>query len=536
MQKKNSLNRIKRIVDVCLTVLLLCLMSYQVVGETLHEWIGIGMTVVLILHHILNIKWYGALFKGKYNACRIVTTVINMLLLASIGLTAFCGMSMSNHAVPFFYGMADMVFARTAHLALSYWSFILMGLHLGLHLPAMAAKVKPGKTTRLICTGIFTVIAGMGLWLFVRNGITGYITFRTHFAFFDYDKAPVLVFLENLAIEFFFVFVGSNSVRLIRSLNSKTQEKKNPLIPVVCILLTVIAGLFLNMFMPNSSNTDPGWVNPEETAAAFGNTDQADLSENEPADPEYKKENAMEPSKVNDSFVLVQSGSFLMGSPESENWRVEDETQHRVYVSAFYMDPYEVTQAEYLRLMGENPSGFTGDDLPIENISWLDAVRFANAKSMDAGLTPAYTINGTGVTWDRSANGYRLPTEAEWEYACRAGTETPFNTQTSISTKEANYWGSYPYEIEENYFNTSALETKPGGSEGKTASVGSYTANAFGLYEMHGNVNEWCWDYYGSYDQNASEDPAGPASGTRQVRTYSRSRWCILTLQTTIRC
>ena len=120
MRLKNHNILAKRIVDVCLTVLLLCLMSYQVIGEVLHEWVGIGMAVVLILHHILNIKWYGALFKGKYNAYRIVTTVVNTLLLISMGLTAFCGMSMSNYAVPFLYGMADMVFTRTAHLALSF--------------------------------------------------------------------------------------------------------------------------------------------------------------------------------------------------------------------------------------------------------------------------------------------------------------------------------------------------------------------------------------------------------------------------------
>ena len=214
-------SRIKKAVDIVLTALLLCLMAYQVSGEVLHEWFGIGMTAMLIIHHILNIKWYGALFKGKYNAYRIVTTVIDTLLLASIALTAFCGMSMSNHAVPFLYGIAGMVFARTAHLDLSFCSFILMGLHLGLHLPAMTAKISPGKVWKASLTAVFAVIAGIGLWLFIRNGIPGYMTFRTHFAFFDYDKAPVLVFLENLAIEFFFVFAGANIVRLIRILKNK---------------------------------------------------------------------------------------------------------------------------------------------------------------------------------------------------------------------------------------------------------------------------------------------------------------------------
>ncbi len=217
---------IKKTVDIVLTVLLLCLMSCQVTGESLHEWFGIGMTAILIVYHILNVKWYGALFRGKYGAYRIITTVINILLLASIALTAFCGMSMSNHAVPFLYGMADMVFARTAHLALSYWSFILLGFHIGLHLPMIAAKVKPNKTARIICTAAFTALAGLGLWLFIKNGMPGYLTFRTHFAFFDQEKAPVIVFVENAVIEFAFAYLGANTVRLIKLISRRKKWKE----------------------------------------------------------------------------------------------------------------------------------------------------------------------------------------------------------------------------------------------------------------------------------------------------------------------
>ena len=205
-------NNLKTIIDVSMTVLLLCLMAYQVTGEALHEWIGIGMTATLIIHHVLNIKWYSALFKGKYNSYRIITTVINTLLLISIVLTAFCGMSMSNHAVPFLYGMTDMVFARTTHLAMSYWSFILMGLHIGLHLKVIAMKFRIQKRLQMILTAVITVTAGIGLWLFIKNGISEYILFRTHFAYFNYDKTGIIVFCENLIELCFFSFIGAITV------------------------------------------------------------------------------------------------------------------------------------------------------------------------------------------------------------------------------------------------------------------------------------------------------------------------------------
>ena len=219
-----------------------------------------------------------------------------------------------------------------------------------------------------------------------------------------------------------------------------------------------------------------------------------------------------------DEFVLVRGGTFLMGSPESENWRGEDETQHEVTVGDFSLAAHEVTQEEYLSIMGGNPSNFNrGGRLPVENVSWIEAVRYCNARSEKEGLIPAYAIDGSKVTWNREADGYRLPTEAEWEYACRAGTSTPFNTKTSIGADEANYYGHYPYEIEENYFTQGKLTTKPGAYRGETVPVGSFKPNRLGLYDMHGNVAEWCWDVYGPYAPDAQTNPTGPAEGTRRV-------------------
>ena len=186
------------------------------------------------------------------------------------------------------------------------------------------------------------------------------------------------------------------------------------------------------------------------------------------------EDNSLEATEmeISKDFVLIEGGTFQMGSPETEAWRSADETQHTVTVSGFYMSKYELTQKEYEEITGNNPSNFSGENLPVENVSWLDAVAFCNARSEKEGLTPAYTIDGQKVSWDRSANGYRLPTEAEWEYACRAGTTTPFYMENSPSAEEANYYGHYPYEIEDKYFSQENLQVQPGEYRQTTVAVG----------------------------------------------------------------
>lgn len=224
-----------------------------------------------------------------------------------------------------------------------------------------------------------------------------------------------------------------------------------------------------------------------------------------------------------ENFVLIKGGTFQMGSPEDEAWRSSDETQHSVTVSDFYMSQYELTQAEYEAVMGENPSSFSGDDLPVENITWMDAIAYCNARSEQEGRTPVYTVEEQNVSWDRSADGYRLPTEAEWEYACRAGTTTPFYIAESPSAEDANYYGHYPYQIEENYFSQGNLEVQPGEYRETTVAVGSFEANPFGLYDMYGNVGEWTWDAYGAYPEEDQTDPTGAEEGTRRV--YRGGGW-----------
>ena len=263
MSKAKTSNMIiKRIVDTAMTVLLLLLMAYQVTGEMAHEWIGMGMTVLVIVHQILNRKWYGALFKGKYNPYRVVTTILNILLLISFALTAFSGMAMSGHAVPFLYGMAPVSFARQTHLSMSHWSFVLMGLHLGMHIPAMTAGLKLKDRTKTILACIFTGIGGIGLWLFLRNGMPNYLFFRVPFAFLDYDKAGWLVFLENLLMLTFWAFIGTQTALICRNAAGKADAKKNPLLPVVAVMASVIIGIALMLVCPAA-----------DEQASFGNTD-----------------------------------------------------------------------------------------------------------------------------------------------------------------------------------------------------------------------------------------------------------------------
>ena len=207
---------IKRIIDIAMTVILLCLMAYQVTGEMAHEWIGMGMTVLIIIHQILNRKWYGALFKGKYRPYRILSTTLNILLLLSFLLTAFCGMSMSGYAVPFLYGMAPVSFVRRTHLSMSHWSFVLMGMHLGMHIPMMTAGLKWKGRTKTILAGLFTCIGGIGLYLFLRNGMPDYLFFRVPFAFLDYEKAGWLVFLENLLMLSFWAYIGMQAAQILQ--------------------------------------------------------------------------------------------------------------------------------------------------------------------------------------------------------------------------------------------------------------------------------------------------------------------------------
>jgi formylglycine-generating enzyme required for sulfatase activity len=213
-------------------------------------------------------------------------------------------------------------------------------------------------------------------------------------------------------------------------------------------------------------------------------------------------------------MARIAAGSFSMGSPDDEIYHGDrqpaEHPRHVVRVDDFHVDAMPVTQRAYAELMGVNPSSWKGDDVPVVDVSWYDAILYCNARSRREGLDPVYRFDGiegpagegcrglTGLFVDFGKNGYRLPTEAEWEYACRAGTDTRF------------FWG----DDMDGSFAWSEINTEP-----RPRPVGLKRPNAWGLYDMAGNVQEWCHDWYAAdyYASSPVENPRGPESGALRV-------------------
>ncbi|MBN2329938.1 MAG: formylglycine-generating enzyme family protein [Candidatus Omnitrophica bacterium] len=205
-------------------------------------------------------------------------------------------------------------------------------------------------------------------------------------------------------------------------------------------------------------------------------------------------------------MIRIPAGAFLMGSPVGEPRRSTDELQHFVKLTKdFYIGKYEITQAHYEAVTGENPSFFLNQpNYPVERVNWYDCVEFCNRLSEIKGYKTVYNLGILSADW--SADGFRLPTEAEWEYACRSGAPTAF------------YWGE-----DSNYTEIDLYAWYDLNSNGRLHEIGLKRPNAWGLFDISGNVWEWCHDWYGLYDVNDATDPRGMAAG--DIRVWRGGNW-----------
>ncbi|MDR1277210.1 MAG: SUMF1/EgtB/PvdO family nonheme iron enzyme [Treponema sp.] len=210
----------------------------------------------------------------------------------------------------------------------------------------------------------------------------------------------------------------------------------------------------------------------------------------------------VDPRPASANMVFVEGGTFQMGSTNGDS---DEKPVHTVTVKSFYMGKYEVTQEEWTAVMGSNPSNFKGDNLPVEMVSWNEAVEYCNQLSLKEGLTPAYRGSVDSLVCNFNASGYRLPTEAEWEYAAKGGNKD---------------YISYEYSGGKG---VDGVAWYNGNSGGKTHPVGTKQPNSLGLYDMSGNVWEWCWDRFGNYRSGSQTDPAGASSET--FRVYRGGSW-----------
>lgn len=209
MDKKTTQKSLKIAIDVLMTVALLFLMAFQVTGSKYHEWIGAAMLILFIIHNVFNIKWYKNLFKGKYNAARILRVIVNLLTLITIIMTGYSGIVMSRYVFSWLPLGNDIMIARKMHLACSYWSFVFMSIHLGLHWSMVTSAFKGmNEYATWLMRIIAAILAFMGAYFFAKVNAFSYMFLRVEFAMLDYSKTAVYIIIQNLIMMIAWCYAG----------------------------------------------------------------------------------------------------------------------------------------------------------------------------------------------------------------------------------------------------------------------------------------------------------------------------------------
>lgn len=215
--------------DILMTAILLLQMAYSLVGEAAHEWLGISMFALFILHHILNNKWAKGLFNGKYTPFRILQTVLVILPLLSMLGSMVSGIIISRHALSFLNITSGQSWARTVHMICAYWGFTFISLHLGLHWSMMMGMTKkmfkkPSNIRKWATRAVGALIAGYGVYAFIKRDIGSYMLLQNQFVFFDFGEPLILFLLDYIAVMGLFVFIGHYLAKAVQAAGKRKER------------------------------------------------------------------------------------------------------------------------------------------------------------------------------------------------------------------------------------------------------------------------------------------------------------------------
>ena len=221
------MKRIRTTIDLLMTAVLPLLMAYSLIGEQTHELLGITMLVLFLAHHILNRRWWAGLGKGRYSPARVLNTAVNLALAVFMLMQPIVGILMSKHVLKSVTMDGASGLLRSIHMTGAYWGFVLLSVHLGLHLPAIGAGLRLPKGRKTALTGAAVVISAYGVYAFVKRGIGDYLLMGTMFAFFDFSETVMLFLLDYVAVAVLFAVVSCGIMGWLNRRNSSQREERN---------------------------------------------------------------------------------------------------------------------------------------------------------------------------------------------------------------------------------------------------------------------------------------------------------------------